>query len=529
MPDQTPASQPVANTSAEGRYAQLEAARSPFLQAGREASELTVPGLLPPEGTNTPDSMPTPFQSLGARAVNNLASNLLLVLFPPGAPFFRLKLAAKMLKELRDKLSDRKDIAQEFEQAFSRIEKTIMDALEASNARTVLVEALKHLIVAGNVLLQVLKDGDFKFYTLDSFVIVRDLEGQPIEIIFREGLSPATLPPKVREIVERVTKEKGGDQPVEKTIWLYTRVRFESPQWFATQEVMGQIVPDSEGHYPKSKSPFIPLRWSVVSKESYGRGLIQEYIGDLRSLESLSASIVKFAAACAKILFMVNEGGVTSKRAIQNADSGDIVDGDAKDVTVLQVEKFADFQVASSTAERLEKRLEQAFLLFTSVQRNAERVTAEEIRFLAGELEKAFGGVYSTLSRELQLPLVQRYMANLQRMNLLPAVPEGAIDPQIITGLDGLGRNADLARLDAFLAGLGQQFGPEAIAEYVNVGVYANRRAIALGIEVGGGLLRSEEEVQKSRQATAQREMIGKLGPQAIRAATSAQPQQQGE
>lgn len=47
-------------------------------------------------------------------------------------------------------------------------------------------------------------------------------------------------------------------------------------------------------------------------------------------------------------------------------------------------------------------------LLNSAVQRNGERVTAEEIRYVAGELEDTLGGVYSLLSQELQLSLIRR-------------------------------------------------------------------------------------------------------------------------
>ncbi|WP_416142518.1 portal protein [Escherichia coli] len=43
----------------------------------------------------------------------------------------------------------------------------------------------------------------------------------------------------------------------------------------------------------------------------------------------------------------------------------------------------------------------------SAVQRTGERVTAEEIRYVASELEDTLGGVYSILSQELQLPLVR--------------------------------------------------------------------------------------------------------------------------
>ena len=55
-----------------------------------------------------------------------------------------------------------------------------------------------------------------------------------------------------------------------------------------------------------------------------------------------------------------------------------------------------------------------AFLLHTAIQRDAERVTAQEIRYMAEQLETAMGGVYSLLSQEFQLPLVKILMKRMQ-------------------------------------------------------------------------------------------------------------------
>ena len=41
-----------------------------------------------------------PYQSVGSRGVNNLASKLLLLLFPPNSPFFRLSVDSETKKEL---------------------------------------------------------------------------------------------------------------------------------------------------------------------------------------------------------------------------------------------------------------------------------------------------------------------------------------------------------------------------------------------------------------------------------------------
>ena len=73
-------------TSAQSRYEELKEDRQHFIDRARECSELTIPSLLPPEGFNQSSELYTPFQSVGARGVNNLASKMLLLLLPPNAP-----------------------------------------------------------------------------------------------------------------------------------------------------------------------------------------------------------------------------------------------------------------------------------------------------------------------------------------------------------------------------------------------------------------------------------------------------------
>ena len=144
-----------------------------------------------------------------------------------------------------------------------------------------------------------------------------------------------------------------------------------------------------------------------VDGEDYGRSYVEEYIGDLKSLEGLSQSLVESSAASAKMIFMVRPNSTTKKRDIAVARNGDIISGSGDDVSVLQANKFYDLQTVEKAIARLEERLAYAFLLNTAIQRQAERVTAQEIRYMANELETAMGGIYSLLSQELQLPLVQ--------------------------------------------------------------------------------------------------------------------------
>ena len=522
MDQPTAVSAPV--VTAQGRYEELQMSRSPALMRAREAASLTIPALMPPEGTSDASTLPTPYQSVGARGVNNLAAKLLLALFPPSASFFRLKVQDFLVDQIAGAAAAGDSPLAEIESALAKVERAVITKLEQQSARPVLNEVLKHLPVCGNALLQILPKGQLKMFALDKYVVKRDVEGNPTEIIVREGLSRKTLPPAVAQIVQSQSGDDTHEKDVQ-TIWLYTWVRLDGNTWRVHQEVLGIAVPGTTGSYPKDKAAWLPLRWTVVSGSDYGRGHVEEYIGDLNSLEYMSQAVVQFAANASKIIWLVDEGGVTSKKTLQEAPNGGIVDGLRKDVEVLTMDKFPDFQVVKIAADEITHRLEQAFLLNSSIQRNAERVTAEEVRFMAGELEQALGGTYSVLGHELQRPLVVRLMLIMQRAKELPQLPEKLVSPQIITGLDGLGRSSDLMRLDLFLQGTVQSLGPEAVAEYVNAGEYMKRRAAALSFDAEG-LVRSEQEVQQERQRQAQQALMEKLGPPSIKAAADqASPQ----
>lgn len=524
-PDPTPRA-----VTAAGRYEALAQERAPYLTRARECSRLTIPSLLPPDGASGSSSLYQPFQSTGADGVNNLSAKLLMALFPAGSPFFRLTMDDFLVEELAQNAQG-KDARAEFEAALGKIERAVVTRMEQKGSRKVNFEALQHLVVTGNGLLYVLKDGAQKFFPLDRYVVSRDLDDNVLEIIVKECIAHDALPSNIREVVERSSQpETGKDREAEVEVYTWVQ-RKENGTWSVQQEVSGEIIPGTTGTYPKEKSAWIPLRWTKIAGEAYGRGRCEEYLGDLLSLEALTKAIVQFAAAASKVLALVNESGVTDKTAVAEAESGAVIDGDAKDVTFLMLEKGQDFQVAKSVAEELKSRLERAFLMAASIQRQAERVTAEEIRVMAGELEQGLGGVYSILSEEFQRPLVSRIMHQLsqQRGSRVPKLPEGLVSPQIVTGLDGLGRNSDLMRLDALIAGIAQQFGPEAVSQYINVGAYVARKGAALGIDMSG-LVRSEGEVQQANQ---QQQMVGmteKLGGPMINAmsqqALAAQQQQ---
>lgn len=493
--------------NARSLYARMEAERENYLQRARDCARLTIPTLVPPQGNGSWTTYPVPFQGLGARGVNHLAASLLMSLLPPNQPFFRLMLDEEAVRSL----GDANIVRAEIDKTLSSIERAIQREIEVMAIRPAVFEAMKHLIVAGNVLVHLDKD-NMRVYHLDQYVVKRDPSGRARCLVIKEVISPEFLPPGVLDqLPEGTLKPDYGDDSIE----IYTLLEFDGQRWNVHQEVGGKVIESTRGTYAADSLPWFALRMNRVDGESYGRSYVEEYLGDLRSLEGLTQAIVEGSAAAAKVLFLVNPNGVTNPETLARSPNGAIREGLATDVTVLQVQKQADFSIALQAIATIRERLSYAFLLAESTIRNAERVTAEEVRLTTAAVERQLGGIYSVLSQEFQLPIVERLMDTMARQKRLPKVPKQFVRPLVTTGVDALGRGNDLAKLDTFLVGLQQVIGPEAMMSYLNVGEYLNRRAAALGIDTDG-LVRSEEEVQQLKMQALGAQMTEKLGPQVI-------------
>ena len=471
----------------KARYDRYKGEREEYLRRGREASLFTIPSLLPEQDHSSTSELFTPFQSIGAEGVNNLSSKLLLSLLPPNAPFFRLVVDNAELEAL---LSEKRS---EAEEGLAKIERMVMQEIEVRGLRVPISEALKQLIVAGNVLIYLPPEGQIRVFRLDRYVVKRDSMGNPLEIITKESLSPLSLPARAKEVIT----DPESENPT-KDLELYTCVRWTGKNWKVHQELEGQIVPGSEGSFTKTKTPFIALRFTHMDGEDYGRGYVEEYLGDLKSLESLTQSIVEGSAAAAKVLFLVRPNGTTRIKTLAESPNGAIVTGDDNDVSSLQLGKSQDFNIAQQTIQMLQTRLSRVFLMNSSIRRDAERVTAEEIRMARQELEIALGGVYAILSQEFQLPLVEILMHKMGKEKKIPKLPSDGLKPLIVTGVEALGRGEDLNKLGQFLQSLAP-LGEQAMAE-LNISDYIDRLAGSLGIDTEG-LIKSEEQKQVEQQA----------------------------
>jgi len=472
---------------AKARWTHASSARQQVLDRARDCSKLTIPGLLPPEGHTDNTPLSTPYQSLGARGVNNLASKLLLALLPPGTSFFRLQIAAAIKATLNA------DTSQKAEAKLAEIEQAVSKKIETTTARPVLFESLKHLVVSGNVLLH-MPDSGLKMYRMDQYVVCRAPNGAPIDVVIKEAVNPKSIKPTVRIACDVPHDQKDN-------VDVYTVIEWSADECREYQEINGKLVPGSVGERPIKKSEWFPLRWQAVPGQNWGRGLCEEYLGDLMSLEGIYEALLQFAASAAKIIFLVHPASSTNIEDLNKAKSGQSVVGNKLDIDVLQMDKYADFQVVKAAADDLTLRLSHAFLLRSGTVRNAERVTAEEIRDTAQEIEDVLGGTYTVLAVELQLPFVRRQMAMMQQKGEIQQLPEGIVDPVIVTGFEALGRNHSVNKLRAWLADIRANL-PEAVG-VLKFTVIVRRLGVGYGLEDLDSMIKTDDEIAEDQQQTA--------------------------
>ena len=511
---------------AKSRYDTLRSFRDGYLDVARRASALTLPYLIRQDDEDPLNRkvLITPWQSVGAKGVNVLSSKLMLALMPIQTSFFKLQLdESKMEDEQLDP-----QIKSEIDLSFSKIERTINDLISASDDRVIIFQALKHLVVAGNALVFMGKEG-LKMYPLNRYVVNRDGNGNVLEIVTREKINKKiveqTLGIPLEDKNKPIIPEQDGDNPSNE-VDVYTHVKRENNRVVWHQEVDGKILPKTIGKAPIETNPWIVLRFNTVDGEPYGRGRVEEYMGDLKSLEALSQAIVEGSAAAAKVVFVVSPSSTTKPQTLATAGNGAIVQGRPDDIGVVQVGKTADFRTAAEMSTQLEKRISDAFLILNV--RQSERTTAEEVRMTQQELEEQLGGLFSLLTVDFLVPYLNRKLSMAQKQGEIPAIPKKIVKPTIVAGLNAIGRGQDLESITQFVTTISQTMGPEAVQEYVQPEELVKRLAAAQGIDTLN-LVKTPEQVQEQGQQAQQQAEQMEMTKQAGQFAQieASQPQQQ--
>jgi hypothetical protein len=129
-------------------------------------------------------------------------------------------------------------------------------------------------------------------------------------------------------------------------------------------------------------------------------------------------------------------------------------------------------------------------------------------------LEQQLGGLFSLLTVEFLIPYLNRTLLVLQRSKELPNIPKDLVRPQIVAGVNALGRGQDRESLTAFVTTIAQTLGPEALMQFINPSEAIKRLAAAQGIDVLN-LVKTEQQLQQEQQEAQQQAVQQSLIDQA--------------
>lgn len=416
--------------SASDLWTACSGLRTGLLSRVERYAALTIPKVCYPDNhdsDNTDESHD--YQSIGAQAVNHLSNKLMLAMFAPSRPFAKLQAGAKAKKQAQAmKLSET-----QLESILANGERQAIKELDSRGQRPKLFAVMRHLVVAGNVLLVLEKRG-LRVIGLKNYVVKRNVWGEVMHLCIRETVKFDELD---KDIVKLYRTRYQDDTKVEFYKWIR---KDENGQYSMTQWVNENRLPkEFNGRWPADRLPYQAITWDLADESDYGTGLVEEYVGDFEALSVLSESVVDGAVQGTEYRWLVNPTGQTSVEDLNNSENGDALPGLPTDIAPTQGGNPVAIQVANETLDKYERRVSRGFLMGSAVIRDAERVTQEEVRLTAQELETSYGGVYSTLAGSLQKP-VARWLFDAIKLDL-----NGAdLEVTIVTGLDALSRNGDL-------------------------------------------------------------------------------------
>jgi hypothetical protein len=493
-------------------WTQLSGKRENMIHRLEKMASYTIPKLLLPDGWEADeDGASQDYQSLGAQVVNHLTTKIMLALFAPTRPFLRLDPSAELLAEMAEAGVGQEKVSN----ALAIAEKDAIKSLDAKALRPKLFSTIKNLIVLGNVMQVLDEDGEtIRVISIKHYCVKRTLKGNLHTAIIKEEVLYDELEDEVQALV---TKKQDEDK-----VCYYVLIQRKAGEYEVTHWVNEQKLDSYTKTYTEDKLPYRVLTWDLADESDYGTGLVEDYEGDFGAVSTLSRAMVEAAILASEFRWLANPAGMTRPEDFKNSNNGECLPGSKDDLVLVQAasEVAAALQVQQSVNQDYINRIGRGFLLSSAVTRDAERVTAEEIRMLANELETGLGGAYSRLAVDVQLPLGLWLLRGLKI-----EVNKKAITPIVITGLDALSRNGDLENLRAYVqdvATIGNL--PPPVLARLRLDAIFSDLASGRGLEANK-YVKSEAEAQQGLDQDASREVATSTATAAGEAAVQSEAQ----
>ncbi len=469
------------------RFEHLYGLNTPFLDEAKEMAELVVPGMyegtpLNPYGTGTSlfglDNFASANQSLIAKGVLLLSWSMANVVLPADGDYFKRSIEPSVgafydnLEEQRKQISQQEGqptdpadfipINTQINQEFLRDDIIIKKQIAASNHQEVLAKCFFHSLTSGISVFAHLTLTQAKYYTIQNSAVVFDSAHEAVEIIVVDRLPLTSLPEDVRKKVSGgLSKERISNlEPSRIFVTVVTQqVKLDPETMRINTEIEGMPIDELSFDIPADAPVMIALPFMFMNNsDPRPIGWLTFNRGDLNSYENTSLSIESMVAAASVCILGLPPGKRITSEELRDAMGLTVIpisDVKAKlEAVVAPISQ--NLQQVLGRHDKLERTVMLLFGMDFAIQRQGERVTAEEIKQLSDGLMKLFGSTMKQMERMFQQKHSRREFYLAEEDEMIRPVDKKMYVMSLTAGLQAQEAQNSVGKMDQLLA-RGQQ------------------------------------------------------------------------
>jgi hypothetical protein len=371
--------------------------------------------------------------------------------------------------------------------------------------------AVKLLMITGNALEY--RDPVSKrthVYSIRDYTVKRDGSGTVMQIVLRERIAIADLPRDF--MVAHDWQQKDPYDSVQLFTGIFRETTKDGNVKYVVRQEVDQKSVGKETSYPENLCPYIPLTWNLVQGEHYGRGIVEDYAGGIARLSELSHSLTMYEVEAMRLLHFVNPAAGVDVDEMNDAITGEFIQANITQGGIQAYEggDARKMEVVKAEIQQLFGDLARAFM-YTGNTRDAERVTATEIRQNINEAQSTLGDAYSNLAEVWHQRLAYLLLVE-EEPRILPVLQTGGFRLDIMVGTAALNRASTVDRLleatlavqqiVPVLAQASRRFNVDAVIDQIFAGYGIDRASVSYTKEQLAQMQEQGQQIQDQTQQT---------------------------
>lgn len=447
------------------------------------------------------------FQTVGPVVMENLVSQLASTMFPVDRPMFRYIIPEAIIKQAKaGTLQNKRGESLTYEfliEVCTRLERESVTYFNQIGVTPSAPDFLRGAGTFGDHLIYLHED-TFDHHNIRNYRCRTTLDGELDLVVIwypitrkqadvKQGIYRNTAPQtssKVDAFITVVQREKVGDN------------KFE----YVERKFINDTLLEPEIRYTKPR--YFKYAWWLIKGDHYGYGHVDKYATLFDTLNATCRAIDDKNGQLADLINIVAPGSIAAKNieALRSAPRGDYVVMNPGEISPYIPGTHFGMEYLLQYRATLSAELQQAFVYQPAMFRDAERVTAEELRLKANIFKATLGNVFSSLETTNTL-FVNHYTERHGK-----ELEAAGITPSIVTGTAALSRAYEADNVFNAVGSMAQLYNiPDQMWTRVRRNYVEDSIALGHGLSLEE-LFNNEEQTQAAQDKLQEQMMAAQLG-----------------